>query len=207
MVEPTPIHSTSCREELERARAELHRREDEIARLVSDNKRLHGLAYQDHLTGVGSRLLFDEKLEHLLHITEPLSLVLIDLDHFKRINDQYGHQEGDTVLTKFGAILKTVSQERDICARIGGEEFGVLLRNRDEVGAKMFADRLLRHVDEDLVVHTELEQVLKASVSIGYAQYAGEGARAFYGRADKALYDAKRSGRARAVAAIKLAAQ
>ncbi len=213
MVDPTPLRSANCREELERLRGELqrrelelHRRDGEIARLVSDNKRLHGLAYRDTLTGVGSRLCFDEKLEHLLHINDPLSLVLIDLDHFKQVNDQYGHLAGDAVLTRFGDILRTVSQERDTCARIGGEEFAVLLRNCTEAGAEIFANRLLRHVREDLTVHLDDGQVIKATVSIGFAQYNKQSARAFYGRSDKALYAAKEKGRDCAVAASKLAA-
>ncbi len=208
MVDPTPLRSANCREELERLRGELqrrelelHRRDGEIARLVSDNSRLHGLAYRDTLTGVGSRLCFDEKLEHLLHINDPLSLVLIDLDHFKQVNDQYGHLAGDAVLTRFGAILRTVSQERDTCARIGGEEFAVLLRNRTAAEVEHFTDSLLRHVREDLVVHLEGGEVINATVSIGSASYSNEGTRAFFGRADKALYEAKEQGRNRAVAA------
>jgi diguanylate cyclase (GGDEF)-like protein len=122
---------------------------------------------------------------------------MIDLDHFKKINDEHGHGIGDEVLERFGAILKTVShRQNDICARWGGEEFTVILRNCDLHGANVFVERLLRRIREDLVIHRKGGHLIRATASLGVAQRASdESMTELMVRADQAMYEAKRAGR------------
>lgn len=204
MTDPKESDLRALQEALDRALSQVREQQEEITNLLQKNERLYELAYYDGTTGVGSRVLYDEKLKLFQHLSDPFCLVLIDLDHFKSINDRYGHSAGDAVLARFGAILKSVSHQTDVLARVGGEEFAVLLRGSSLNEARAYVDRLLEHVREDLTVHLPDKQVIKATVSIGYAKYhkeSKENKKAFYGRADKALYAAKRAGRDCAIAA------
>lgn len=189
-------HHTALREELERVHGEVRKLEKENLRLAVENARLYEAAYRDRLTGLGSRLVYEETLESLPHRIEVISMVLIDLDFFKSINDKYGHVVGDAVLARFGAILRTVSHETDTSVRIGGEEFAVILRGCNEAGAAKYAARLHSRIKEDLVIHLEDGRLVNVTASLGYAQYRGEeDPWVFYKRVDQALYAAKNAGR------------
>lgn len=167
------------------------------------NARFHAeiekLAITDGLTGLFNHRHFQEKLtqefNRLQRFSEPISLLLIDIDHFKRINDTYGHPVGDAVLKGVAdKIMKTI-RNIDIPARYGGEEFAVVLLGTDEKGAMNMAERLRKTVMN--TTFSAEKKTFNVTVSIGIATYP-DGIRKkeeFIERADKALYHAKRTGR------------
>lgn len=209
MVNPTPLYSglpaeerAACLERLleEEKRAHAATREskarlrEELTEALQRCRILTDDATKDRLTGLSNRAVFDDQLELRRHIG-PFSLVIIDIDHFKQVNDRYGHPVGDRMLHRFGQLLQAASHENDICARIGGEEFAVILCDDNEGVAKAFAERLKTAVHEGLAVKSDDGQVVRATVSIGAGEYRGEGLSTFVGRIDKALYAAKHAGR------------
>ncbi len=169
------------------------------------NRRLRVLAWQDGLTGVANRRRFDEALgqeyRRALRQNGSLALVMLDVDHFKRFNDAYGHLGGDSCLQRIAAAL--VAQARrpaDLPARYGGEEFAVLLPDTDIVGAHAFADGLQAAL-ADLAIPHEGNPAGRVSVSIGIACTTPEGGDSgpaeLIEAADAALYRAKAAGRNR----------
>ena len=164
-------------------------------------RQLDQLAKQDPLTGVANRRHFNIELERALtHSQEsgaPLSLILIDVDYFKRFNDHYGHQVGDMCLKEVAqALNRAVRTPSDLVARYGGEEFVLLLPNTDRQAAASVAQRLqdglaslqLEHLASDVAPWVTVSQGIASNVS-------GEGASQLLERADQALYRAKESGR------------
>ena len=128
----------------------------------------------------------------------PLALIAFDIDNFKSINDRYGHAAGDAVLRQFAAILRAAVREKDVVARIGGEEFALLLPGADDKFAYQIAERL-RTVLESSRFY-EIEATLCVTTSAGIARYRpGEAVGALLARADHLLYAAKRAGRNRVV--------
>lgn len=172
------------------------------ADLASLNKQLSAFALTDGLTGVGNRRNFDDKLERCLNCqasaSASLALLLIDVDHFKRFNDVYGHLIGDECLKLVAAAIKMVaSRSGDFVARYGGEEFAVILPGTDEVDALAIAEAIRRAVETmDLAALPEPDE--RPTVSIGVGIAAG-GSRtrshALIAMADGSLYLAKQSGR------------
>lgn len=165
---------------------------------------LQRLAVTDALTGLSNRRALVQRLEAALaeraRNRQPVSLALMDIDHFKRINDQDGHPEGDRVLEELGRRLPALVRGGDTVARIGGEEFGVLMPDTDAGGAYALCER----IRTNLASHSVLlpNDVPRLTVSIGVTTTrTDEPARfdALYTRADKALYKAKREGRNRVV--------
>jgi diguanylate cyclase len=169
-------------------------------------------AMQDGLTGVGNRRCFDLKLvEHsklALETHADLCVVLIDIDHFKRFNDTYGHRVGDQVLRVVGAQLKAAANANDVPARYGGEEFALLLPGCALDKATERADQLRRALSEQYLRNKQTGECFgQVTVSIGVARYReNEALEDFMGRADKALYRAKRQGRNCVIAEAPLAA-
>lgn len=164
-------------------------------------RKLDQLAKQDPLTGVANRRHFNIELDRALaHSQEsgaPLSLILIDVDYFKRFNDHYGHQVGDMCLKEVAqALNRAVRTPSDLVARYGGEEFVLLLPNTDRQAAASVAQRLqdglaslrLEHLASDVAPWVTVSQGIASNVS-------GEGANQLLERADQALYRAKASGR------------
>jgi diguanylate cyclase (GGDEF)-like protein len=128
-----------------------------------------------------------------------LSLVISDIDHFKSINDTYGHQFGDEVLKSIAGILEKESRKDvDIPARYGGEEFGIILGNTNIDEAREITDRIRTHIAQQ-VFHTTQSQPVSVTMSFGLAGYRVHATRPddIVKKADKALYVAKRSGRNR----------
>jgi diguanylate cyclase (GGDEF)-like protein len=167
--------------------------------LRDNEERLQTLARQDALTGLPNRHYFFEVAQQEVHASirrkEPLSVMMMDVDYFKAINDNYGHATGDEVLSTMGKALKNLVRGQDVVGRLGGEEFGILLPGTNQTDAMEVAERLRRGV-EALQIRYE-EHVLCLTVSIGIAQYqAGEqGIDHALSCADHALYCAKRAGR------------
>jgi diguanylate cyclase (GGDEF)-like protein len=127
---------------------------------------------------------------------EPVSLVLLDIDHFKPLNDEHGHQIGDDVLRQVAAVLGETARTIDVPARYGGEEFAVVLPECDRAEAAMVAERLRSAIEQ-------ADTIVKITVSAGVATFPEHGAtpEALIRAADDALYSAKDSGRNRVVAA------
>ena len=159
----------------------------------------------DPLTGLANRRLLIEQFQREAirqrRSGKPLSLLLLDLDHFKSINDRYGHLAGDTCLIRISAVIQSRLRGADIVARFGGEEFIVLLPDTDEQGALIAAENLCRAVAAAKIVLPEA--VVQLTVSIGIATAKRGETWDFdplMGSADKAMYMAKKLGRNRVCA-------
>lgn len=159
------------------------------------------IANTDELTSLLNRRAFMREASGLLGRAGPraMSLIVLDLDHFKKINDTYGHQTGDEVLRSFGSFLRSFSIRRVLVGRIGGEEFAVLAAGYNLTQAEALAYEICQGV-RDLSVQTHARQ-LHFTVSIGVAEASRKGGRldTLYAQADQALYEAKGSGRDRVV--------
>ncbi len=163
---------------------------------------LRRLATTDPLTDLANRRHFlaqvDLELELLQRYAKPAALLMIDLDHFKQVNDAYGHAAGDAVLRHFAAIARRILRKVDLLGRLGGEEFAALLPGTDAEGAQQLAERL-RQTVADSQVHTVSGGAIQVTISIGVTLFALTDANAdtVLARADRALYRAKEQGRNR----------
>lgn len=172
----------------------LRSRSEELITALSE------VARTDSLTGLLNRRGFEERLEDELRRAartgDSVSLLVGDLDHFKLVNDRFGHQSGDEALRRFGELVVGIKRSIDGAARIGGEEFALVLPGTEPAGAQVLAERLRRRVREVLV-----DYGLPLSVSLGVASYPRHARTAddLLGRADQAMYLAKRLGRDRSV--------
>jgi diguanylate cyclase (GGDEF)-like protein len=154
-------------------------------------KKLYRQVHTDVLTGLCNRKYFYKKLSELQN-KAPVSLILIDLDNFKNINDTYGHITGDQVLQQFAEILQSNTRRNDVIARWGGEEFAVILPQTDTNEAFKIADRIRMIVDNYIFSYDNI--TCKITVSIGIAatkEGAFAGTEQFIRIADEALYRAK----------------
>lgn len=165
--------------------------------------RMHELATHDGLTGCINRTTFDAMLANTLQRAqrngEPVSLVMLDLDHFKAINDQFGHRAGDEVLRRVAAVINEQLRTSDVLARVGGEEFCALLPATDTQGAAHVAESV-RAAVQDLAINNLHNGTLAVTLSAGVASMGAGGshsADSLYQRADEALYRAKAAGRNR----------
>lgn len=162
-------------------------------------------AMTDALTGIANRKMFDFMLREAaiesVDSGEVLSLLFLDIDHFKRFNDNFGHAVGDQVLKLLAAVLKETCKGQDTPARYGGEEFAVILpRTRIENAARLAETIRQRIASKPIVNRKTGEQLGRVQVSIGVADFHwGEPVRNLIERADKALYQAKNTGRNRVV--------
>jgi diguanylate cyclase (GGDEF)-like protein len=170
--------------------------------LIEEKRELETLAQLDGLTGVANRRSFDARLRAewsaCAKAGQPLSLLMIDVDHFKRFNDRYGHPAGDACLKAIATCLsKGELRRNDFIARYGGEEFVVVLPSLASAGAMEIAERL-RLAVLDLALENSQSSVGRITISVGVAGFVGDGsndAGALIGAADAALYNAKRRGR------------
>lgn len=155
----------------------------------------------DERTGVTNAVAFDRVLERALdHARERggrAALLAIDIDHFKRVNDTFGHPAGDAVIAQFADILGDLVRRDDVAARTGGEEFAILLDDGDESGALAFAERIRGRIEMERFHADGLEISINITASIGVALYPEDGAttRDLRKAADVALYAAKNGGR------------
>ena len=175
-----------------------------VSRVRRYAERLRHMAMTDVLTGVDNSRSFMRKsmkeLKSARRHKTPLSVAILDLDHFKKVNDEYGHLVGDEVLKAFTQFVLRTMRIEDEFARIGGEEFALLLPHTDLQGAQVIADRV-RHIIEISPFHTESGKSVKVTVSIGVAEVDPESAdfEIAMDAADKALYKAKQEGRNKVV--------
>jgi diguanylate cyclase (GGDEF)-like protein len=159
------------------------------------NAMLEDLSFKDPLTGAYNRRYFsmriEEETKRYSRFGDPVSLVLIDIDHFKAINDRHGHEAGDDVLREFTQVLSSNSRDFSIVTRYGGDEFAVLLVNTAKAGALRYADRIHRVIEGHAFTHGRL------TVSAGVASLPDDvsSAEDLLPAADRALYVAKQRGR------------
>jgi two-component system cell cycle response regulator len=171
----------------------------------SFQRQMYESALRDGLTKIFNKKYFLDRLESefaysVRHHT-PLSLVMFDIDLFKRINDTHGHLAGDHALATLAQVVSETIRQEDVFARYGGEEFAVICRGIDLSGAQVFGERIRRSVDGQAFVYNGID--IKVTVSVGVAAHA-DGMKEpaeLVGAADDALYQAKRLGRNRVVAA------
>ncbi len=177
-------------EELQRILGEVESKKEELERLNAD---LQQLATVDSLTGLKNRRYMEQELADWLTKAEsgfPLSLLLIDIDFFKRVNDTHGHQIGDVVLQELAWKMLAETEGVGTVARIGGEEFLLLLPGHTVEKAVALAEKLRKNLEQGSWEHVPL------TVSIGVANYLnGDNAKTLFARADKALYASKNAGR------------
>jgi diguanylate cyclase (GGDEF)-like protein len=162
------------------------------------------LALLDPLTLVGNRAALNNNLKRELQLAsrqnQQLSLLMIDVDYFKKINDDYGHHRGDLILCDIAKTIQSVCRSTDSIFRYGGEEFVVLLSNTHSVGAEIIAERIRQQIAGTQMLYSGVS--ISTTVSIGISTYNGEHNEdidTLFERADKALYSAKQSGRNRTV--------
>jgi diguanylate cyclase (GGDEF)-like protein len=158
------------------------------------------MATYDTLTGLYNRRYFEERLEveaqKSFHNGIPISLVMVDIDFFKKVNDTFGHTEGDQVLTKISSLLKNSVRKKDTVARYGGEEFILILPGARLEESFVIAERIRRLVENTLFEVGKAQ--LNLTVSMGISNFPSHQAKSkeeLTKMADQALYDAKRGGR------------
>lgn len=193
------LHKGIMYDELRQSRDELERANEELKRLSA----------MDPLTGLPNRRHLDERLEvewqRMMRTNEPVSLIMIDVDHFKSYNDRYGHQEGDRCIRRVASVLKdSLGRSSDFVARYGGEEFAAVLPGVGEDEALLVAERLCRRVKKAGEQPTKFCVSAGPTISLGVATVVptrGGSAVQLIGLADKALYESKASGRNRVTTA------
>ncbi|MEQ1705935.1 MAG: PleD family two-component system response regulator [Rickettsiales bacterium] len=183
-----------------RIRTQLHRKfyQDE---LKAQYQKSVSMALTDGLTGLYNRHYLNAHLGNMIKqatkSSKKLALIIMDMDHFKNVNDTYGHDAGDMVLKQLAAIITRAARATDLPARFGGEEFVMLMPETDPTSALGVANRMRELVEKTLFVIDDSRNTINLTVSIGIANLTGEGdtAEKFIKRADEALYIAKNSGR------------
>lgn len=171
------------------------------------------LSVTDRLTDLYNHGYFQqrlrEELERSVRFNHPLSILLMDIDYFKKFNDTFGHPKGDQVLKRIASILKENMRDVDIAARYGGEEFVAILPETDTDGILILAERIRRMVEAEELEGNQEESVVRKTVSIGVANYPKDVSvndpAQLIEKADQALYEAKNNGRNRVIGFGRLA--
>lgn len=168
--------------------------------LHSDEQEMRSLASYDSLTGLLSRHAFFDNANNYVSLAireaKPFSVLIIDLDHFKLINDRYGHPAGDAVLELFADVVNSVARRSDIVGRLGGEEFALLLPSTSASEAQEFSERLHQAIQKAVLKFNG--SAIRYTVSIGLAEFdenSEKGIEDLLAHADIALYQAKQAGR------------
>jgi diguanylate cyclase (GGDEF)-like protein len=168
-----------------------------IVRDFTDQRHAEKMAETDPLTNIYNRRKFsrflDQEIQRVERYDRPLSIALLDIDHFKRVNDTYGHDTGDYVLRRITELIKENIRITDILARYGGEEFVVILPETDVKGTNRQIERMRKTIEK-----TSFDGVGNLTISAGITSYTGgDSCKSMVTRADKALYLAKEDGRNR----------
>lgn len=178
-------------------------------KLLQLQKQLEELSYQDGLTGVANRRMFDNRFQmewsNAQRTSQPLSLILLDIDYFKQYNDHYGHVRGDDCLKSVGQALSGAAvRPRDLLARYGGEEFVLLLPETDAQAAAQVAERCRQLIRGQNIQHAHSQVAPQLTISLGVGTLVPgpfDQPEAFLERVDSLLYKAKHQGRDQAVLA------
>jgi two-component system, chemotaxis family, response regulator WspR len=184
---------------------ELRSRVRNMLKLRASNLELKQLATIDDLTNVFNRRHFiklgDKEFDRSSRYDDPLTVAILDADKFKLVNDTYGHAGGDKVLKTLGSLCKQLIRNIDFIGRLGGEEFGICFPETECLNAYQVLDRLRQHIESNTTDHNG--QAIQFTVSIGLAQLSNTDSSftTLLDRADKALYQAKETGRNKVVSA------
>ncbi|MCR9071505.1 MAG: GGDEF domain-containing protein [Alphaproteobacteria bacterium] len=203
LVDTLRLETEAARYSNEALRAELANTTGEIAALRRKLEETRTEAMTDGLTGIANRKRFDtllrEAASHAMETGTPLTLLLLDIDHFKQFNDTHGHVVGDQVLRLVGRLLTECLRDTDAPARFGGEEFAVILPETGLEDARGIAERIRKRLNQKRVTRRSSgEDIGVVTISIGVACYDyGESMTKLIARADEALYRAKQNGRNR----------
>ena len=185
----------SQREEIEEANRHL---KDRNMRLQQANEVLNQLSITDGLTRLHNHRFFQDHLTREIRrverTQEPLAILVIDIDDFKRLNDRLGHAAGDEILARIAQILNGAVRGSDLCARYGGEEFVILAPGTDTQGAYALAEKVRTAIAESSFIVDDSLRPLRVTVSVGVAAFTGNRKR-FFQKADQALYRAKADGK------------
>jgi diguanylate cyclase (GGDEF)-like protein len=172
-----------------------------LASLAAAGLEVSRQARTDSLTGLYNRRAFDEQMRRTLDESDrfglSVSLIVADIDHFKRINDVHGHEAGDAVLRHVARTLQETVRAVDVCSRYGGEELAVLLPHTGLGGAVELAERLRRAIEGRAVAATPVAIPVTASFGVACYPETSHSREGFFASADMALYQAKRDGRNR----------
>jgi diguanylate cyclase len=192
------------REDFKDSQIKIDEAEKKILELSSVLEYINEVANEDYLTGTLNRRGMEDALEREFNRADrhhtALSIAMMDIDHFKSINDQLGHNTGDQALIHFANVIKTVKRTTDILARYGGEEFIIILPNTEQDDAIKVIERVQRKLTKEFFLHSNQHVVI--TFSAGVAQrYDSESPDDIIPRADIALYEAKNSGRNRVIGA------
>tara|TARA_B100000674_G_scaffold316094_1_gene262993 strand:- start:6042 stop:7067 length:1026 start_codon:yes stop_codon:yes gene_type:complete len=193
--------STKARDTYSSFNGSLEEYHKEVLRVRTELELVRRDALTDTLTGIANRKNFDTSLRDAVTTTmesgAPLSLLMIDIDHFKDFNDNFGHRAGDGVLKAVARVLVSSTKGADTVARYGGEEFAIILPDTSAENAEKLANKLRQNVSNQHIINKKTGKDFgKLTVSIGLTAYQlGENILEFVDRADKALYIAKQNGR------------
>lgn len=184
--------------------AQMNSSADMVEKLNEELIRAQRDAKVDALTGLGNRTRFDYEMNRLVSAQKPFGLIMMDIDHFKAINDKHGHLIGDRVLRQLGKIMSTRTRATDIVTRYGGEEFAILLPGTEFQHTQLVAEKLRSSVQKIYMRRTDTgKHIGRITASFGVAEYApDETATDLIERADKALFKAKTGGRNRIELAV-----
>lgn len=157
-------------------------------------------AYYDHLTGLANRGNFFEQCESILNKAliegSPLSIVMMDVDHFKMVNDAHGHETGDLVLQKLAEVSRSILRRNDIIARFGGEEFAIVLPDTGKKDALSVAEKLRIAIEQSIVLSSDNQKVyFTVSLGVAYKESGHCSVDELLNQADRALYQSKAAGR------------
>ena len=186
-------------------KSQINEANQEINQLREELKSIQQEASLDPLTQINNRRSFDKELDRLIaehsKTADPFCLIVTDIDHFKRCNDEYGHVMGDKILQSFAQILSHLSKDIGFCARYGGEEFVMLLPKHTVEQAANVAEKVRATTERMQIKQRNMaDPIDTVTTSLGVASYlAGETATDFISRTDALLYEAKNSGRNRVV--------
>ena len=192
------------REEFTDSQTRINEAEQKIQELTSVLDYINEVANEDYLTGTLNRRGMEEALEREFsradrHHTD-LSIAMMDIDHFKQLNDKLGHSTGDEALTHFASVIKEAKRTTDVLARYGGEEFIIILPNTMQADAIKVIERVQRKLTKQFFMHSDQHIVITFSAGVA-ERIEGESPEQIIPRADAALYAAKNSGRNRVVGA------
>ena len=169
--------------------------------LKKQNSSLSILASTDYLTGIMNRRMFNDISEHYFLTAQKnnfnLTLLLLDLDHFKKVNDTYGHQAGDHLLKHFVETIEKILNKSDIFARIGGEEFAILLSQINDDNAYLLAEQIRKEVENLFITYEGQTIFVTTSIGISENKSTDTAFENIFSRSDMALYQAKHEGRNR----------
>lgn len=192
------------RDELELAHRQVRDAEEKIRLLEMELDQVSELVHEDHLTGTlnrrGMEDAFGRELSRADRLNAPMCVSLMDIDHFKRLNDTYGHDAGDEALVHLVQVTKEALRPTDVIARFGGEEFVIILPDTGMDEAIKVMTRVQRHLTKNFFMHDNQRLLITFSAGVAL-RGVGEGAESMISRADKALYQAKEAGRNRVVPA------